>query len=438
MKKALYLILTAICCISCDSYLDIEPVGQVMPDSEEEFRNFITSAYSITTSQKILTTYRTDELGLSPNAQGIEQYEDIFIWNDLNPSPLTQSMSYGSFYNSIFYVNYIIESKETMDGEQIAINQLVGEAHALRALQYFELINLYAKPYNALTANTDPGVPITTYYDTEQDYPIRTVEEVYSLILEDLEQADRLITVDQQPLGYNYRFSKAAIKAFKARVYLYKQEWQNAVDNANEALAIKSDLQNLNTDVAQLPSEYNSIESILALETVASFDLVSNATISNDLIAAYNPTEDLRFDLYFRKNAKGDVHSRKSAETKFKVSYRTSELYLIQAEALVHLQNTALAKSSLLELAVNRYTAQGFDTYEQKLDALNSEELLKEILEERRREFAIEGHRWNDLRRTTQPEIKKLYNGTRYTLEQGDARYVIPFPRDAVINNPDL
>lgn len=438
MKKILYLIVTLLCCVSCSDYLDIEPVGQVIPNTQEEFRSFLTSAYSITTSQKVLTTYRTDELSLSNDAQGVEQYEDIFIWNDLNPSPLTQSFPYGSFYNIIFYTNYIINNKEAIEGDKTTIDQLVGEAHALRALQYFELINLYAKPYHPSTANTDAGVPITTYYDTDKNYPVSSVEEVYRLIVSDLDQAESLITIEQQPVGYHYRFSTLAIKAFKARVYLYQQDWQKAIDYANEALAIKSDLQNLQTENDILPSEYNSIESILALETVASFDLVSNASISDDLIRAYTPSEDLRYALYFTEKSNGKVHSTKSSETKFKVSYRTSELYLIHAEAWMHLNNPNQAKTAVLELASNRYTAQGLEVYKQKLDTLNEDDLLQEILEERRREFAIEGHRWNDLRRTTQPEITKFYDGVRYILEEKDERYVIPFPNDAIINNPEL
>lgn len=438
MKKILYLILTVTCCISCDDYLDVKPVGQVIPNSVEEYRSFLTAAYSISTPNKILTTYRTDELALSFNAPGIEQYEDLFIWNDLNPSPLAQSFPYGSFYNIIFYANHIIKSSGAIEGDQVAVNQLVGEAHALRALQYFELINLYAKPYNSATSSTDAGVPITTFYDADREYPVSTVAEVYTLILSDLEEAENLIHIDEQLLGYNYRFSELSIKAFKARLYLYKQEWQKALDYANYALAIKSELQDLNTNITMMPSEYNGVESILALETVASFDLVNNASISDDLVSAYHPSDDLRFDLYFKQKLDGSLRSKKSAETKFKVSYRTSELYLIRAEALVHLQKPDLAKESLLHLAKNRYTPQGFDAYGLIVDALNSENLLEEILEERRREFAIEGHRWNDLRRTNQPEITKRFDGVTYTLKKNDARYVIPFPKDAVINNPDL
>ncbi|WP_218599266.1 RagB/SusD family nutrient uptake outer membrane protein [Polaribacter sp. NJDZ03] len=438
MKNIIYTFFITLSFISCDEYLDIEPVGQVIPKSVEEYRSFLTSAYAITKESKVLTTYRTDELSLSKDAAGIEFYQDLFIWNDINPSPLTSVFPYATFYNTIFYTNHVINSEATIEESQSDKEQLIGEAYALRAMQYFELINLYAKPYNKTTASTDVGVPITTEYDSEKKYETKTVEEVYALILSDLTQAEALLNIEKQVVGLNYRFSMVAVKAFKSRVYLYQQEWQKAIDAANEALAINTEIQNLNADASIMPSEFNSVESILALETVATVDLVSNTTISNTLINAYNSSEDLRFSLYFKQNTDGSFSSKKSAETKFKVSYRTAELHLTIAECLAALNEDVLAKEKLIAFAENRYTTDGFNTYKANVNLLNSNDLKTEILEERRREFAIEGQRWNDLRRTTQPKLTKIFDGVTYILEENDARYVIPFPNDATINNPNL
>ncbi|MBR2475689.1 MAG: RagB/SusD family nutrient uptake outer membrane protein, partial [Bacteroidaceae bacterium] len=66
-----------------------------------------------------------------------------------------------------------------------------------------------------------------------------------------------------------------------------------------------------------------------------------------------------------------------------------------------------------------------------------------EIAAERQREMAYQGHRWFDLRRTTQPEIIKVYTladktEETYTLEQSDERYTLRFPQEAVEANPEL
>ena len=66
------------------------------------------------------------------------------------------------------------------------------------------------------------------------------------------------------------------------------------------------------------------------------------------------------------------------------------------------------------------------------------DELRTEILNERRREFAFQGHRWFDLRRTTQPSIEREYKGIVYTLEENDERYTLRLPVEAVAANPEL
>lgn len=436
--KYIFLFISYIALVSCDDYLDIEPVGKIIPKTVKDYRSFLTSAYNIKKSHKILTTYSADELKLSKDSQGVEQYKDIYTWNVTNPDPRKRNFPYSSFYKTIFYANHVINNSENMEGDNNEKNQLVGEAYALRAMQYFDLINLYAKPYNASSASSDKGVPITTEYDSEKEYPVHSVEKVYNLILSDISEAEKRLNVNQQKTGYNYRFSVIAVKSLKARVLLYQNKWQEAINASEKALAIKSALTNLNKDSNKMPSEYDSVESILALDEVSSFDISVKTEISESLINSYDNINDLRFALYFSKNSNNRYNARKNANAKYKCSYRTSELYLTIAEALTQLNKTDLAKVKLIEFTKNRYTSTGWNTYKTKVNSLSKEALLTEILEERRREFAIEGHRWNDLRRTTQPEITKIYNGKTYALQKNDSRYVIPFPKNAIINNPNL
>ena len=69
---------------------------------------------------------------------------------------------------------------------------------------------------------------------------------------------------------------------------------------------------------------------------------------------------------------------------------------------------------------------------------MNQNNLIKEILNERARELAFEGHRWFDLRRTTRPSIQKVIDGQSYTLEENDARYTLRIPQAAIDANPGL
>jgi hypothetical protein len=67
---------------------------------------------------------------------------------------------------------------------------------------------------------------------------------------------------------------------------------------------------------------------------------------------------------------------------------------------------------------------------------MKEEDLIQEILDERARELAFEGHRWYDLRRTTQPALTRVYDGTTYTLLH--EQYTMRFPSEAVEANPEI
>lgn len=440
MKKITRYLWVILVLASCDGYLDIEPVGLVIPKSVEEYRSFLTTAYAIKSSNKILTTYRGDELTLANDFRGVDQYKDIYLWNDQNPDPFSLQFPYATFYNTIFYANHVIKNAQNMKGGQEDIDQLVGEAYALRALQYFELINLYAKPYNEATASGDAGVPIVTTYDPDADYPKKSVQKVYDLILSDLTKGESLTNIERYETGYNYRFSRLAIQAFQARVHLYMGHWQEAVDASEQVLNTLPDLQDLNIQKELMPSEYNAVESILALQEVSSFDIATHSPISDVLINKYNQTTDLRFSIYFDKNSNGKFYSKKTAQNNFKCTFRTADLYLMIAESYARLGDASLSQSrkSLLALARHRYTPAGFALYESEINAMSQEDLVQEILKERARELAIEGHRWNDLRRTSRENITKVFEGKTYELIQDDPRYVIPIPQNAKINNPNL
>ncbi len=436
-KKIIISITALIGFTSCEDYLDIKPVGQIIPTTLEDYRQFLTAGYNIPKKDKVLSTYRTDELTITEKSVGAEYVRDIYIWQDDTNTTLTSQFPYSNFYSTIFYTNEIINNKNKIEGNSKEINQLVGEAYALRALQYFNLINLYAKPYNKSTANTDEGVPLVTTYDADKEYPRAKVEVIYNQILSDIEQSEKLLNVQTQKIGYNYRFSVVALKALKANVYLYQKEWEKASISAKEGLAIKSELQNLNTNNKILPSEYNSVESILALDEVATLEINSNTLISEKLSNSYDQANDLRFDNYFRKKDDG-LHSKKSGDKRFKCTFRTADLHFILAESQANLGNLDKVKEILRIFAKNRYNSTGFSTFVTNLNGLNKEQLIDLILKERQREFAIEGKRWFDLRRTTQEKITKTYNGATYTLEQDDKRYTLPFPKSAVISNPLL
>lgn len=422
--------------VSCDDFLDIEPEGKVIPKSVEDYRKVMTSAYTKYPSHKSLTSLRTDELGIDAYSNDFMSYREIAMWKDNAQDAVTNEFPWLSFYNVIFYTNQIInEGVKTME-ETSDKDQILAEAYALRAYTYFDLLNLYAKPYNKATASTDKGVPINLVIDLEQLLAPSSVEQVYKQIHMDLNRSKQLMKVEKQIAGINYRFSKSALSALEARINLYQQNWDAALVSTNEALGYKSELMDLNQSKI-VPNHYTSVESIMALDETLDSPIQYMSFLSNDLLQAYDQNDDLRFPLYFEKN--GSLYKvKKGGNNEFKSSFRVAELYFIKAEALLKTKQLALAKETLAKVLVKRYKAEALPAIETNLASMNNEQLMTFILEERMREFALEGHRWFDLRRANQKKIIHVLEGKEYILIENDPRYTISFPISAKRNNPYL
>lgn len=97
----------------------------------------------------------------------------------------------------------------------------------------------------------------------------------------------------------------------------------------------------------------------------------------------------------------------------------------------------------MLTLLKNRLQNSYYNEKATEIEAMNQQQLIDEIMNERARELIFEGHRWFDLRRTTRPEIVKVYFDANFdmhtaTLQQDDPKYIIPYPEEAIQNNPNL
>lgn len=429
---AAFILLTGV--TSCKKYLDIEPVGRVIPKTADDFRALLTTAYNSFPAHKSLLAVRTDELVLDEWATDYPALKDIYSWKDGNPDPVTFQFPYIGFYTVIFNANHVIAEVENEAGKTDITAQIKGEAYLLRAYAHFELLNLYAKPYNKATAATDRGIPLSLKIDLEQNYAPATIEAVYTQVLADIDAGRQLLNTATFEAGKNYRFTTRAALALLARVREFRGEWAQALEAATQALTLNSELEDLNTST-RLPSHYLSVENIMSMEKA--FDLRSAAMVSEHLLGIYDQENDLRFPLYFSKSG-GDYVSLKGNSDALKISFRNGELYLIQAEAALQTDDIALARQSLLALKAKRLKPVLYQAEATRINTLVKASLLEEIYAERERELALEGHRWYDLRRYGQPSITHSNSSEIFILQQNDPRYTIRFPKDAIANNPNL
>ena len=420
---------------SCDNFLDITPTGKVIATTGEEYRALLTNEYKYFPKDRHMTTVRTDELQLSGNTSSndLDAYLDLWLWKDDNPSPTTSYFSWRTYYHNIYIANYIIEHQhEITNAKADEISQLVGEAYMMRAYDLFLLVNLYAEPYTHCTPATTRGVPMLLEADVNAIPGSSSVEAVYQQVLADLTLAEQHMNVSQWEQGKNYRFNKVAAQALRARTYLYMGRWQEALTAAQAVIAAHGDLVDLNATDALLPDDYQSAENIVALEQFSSnLSTVINQP-SKDFLALYR-SGDQRKSTYY-KRATSTTYSLLKSEGY--CSFRSAEAYLTAAEAEAQLGNTANAIELLKPLLAKRLNTTAYNEALELMAAMNQSQLLQEIYDERGRELAFEGHRWYDLRRTTQPALTRTYKGETYTLTPD--KYTMRFPTEAVESNPEI
>ena len=421
----------------CNDFLDIQPVGKVMPKTAKEYRALLTDAYSRIPAERGKTTFRSDELTMEgeTNTTNLDSYLDIWRWNDTSPDETTLPFEWLQFYYVSYIANSVIEQQynitEATDAER---NQLAGEAYMLRAYMHFILVNLYAEPYTHCDPKNTKGIPLKLDSDINKVLSRNTIAEVYTSILSDIKEAERLLNVEEWPEGETYRFNTLSVPAFRARVYLYMGDWQQAYTNATDVVGKHGELEDL-TASSTLPNHYQSVEAILSMENIFNSSSLGAGYVASGLLSLYR---DLRKSKFYKQLSASATEVLKAGVNTYRCTFRSAEFYLTAAEAALELNDMDNARHYLTELMKKRYLSAIYPTYEAEILSMTQDELREEIYNERFRELALEGHRWFDLRRTTRQELTKTYKGETYVLQKDDSRYTLRIPADAIEANPGL
>lgn len=423
---------------ACDNFLDITPTGKVIAETGDEYRALLTYEYNNFTKDRYMTTLRTDEIVMDKSKSSstdLDAYLDLWRWKDDNPSPTTSYFSWRSYYHAIYIANYIIEHQnEIKEATRDEINQLVGEAYMMRAYNHFLLVNLYAEPYTHCNPRETRGVPMLLKADVNAVPRSSSVDSVYNQVISDLEKAEMYLNVETWELGKNYRFNKVSPQALRSRVYLYMGRWKDALNAAKIVLQSHNALENLNSGTT-LPNSFKSAENIVALERYSSNLYTVINMPSGSFIGLYR-SGDQRRTKYFKRVTSSTYSLLKGGSDDLACSFRTAEMYLTAAETSARLNETETAISYLTPLLENRLNASALQNTAELMDNMSQEELIQEIMDERARELAFEGHRWFDLRRTTRPALTRKYDGITYTIQP--EQYTMRFPSEAVEANPEI
>ncbi len=340
------------------------------------------------------------------------------------------------------------------------LKEYKAEAKLIRALCYFDLLTLYAKPYK-LTNGTSLGLPLrlNAENNTQNNNLARSsVADVYKQIIEDLNTAESDLpsTYSDATLRVTRAHKNTAI-ALKTRVYLSMGDYANVVNEAKKIVPAVAPFQSatgvahaLQADVTTVFSNYLTTESIFSMPMTND----NPPGTQNQLGYYYTATNGGNAE-YFLNNKPGGIFMEttwpatdkrksmlvvsggKNYVTKFKgpspfTDYvpvvRYAEVLLNYAEALAQTGNLSLS-FDLLKAIRNRSDAAYTFPASTNADATS---LTNAILIERRIELLCEGFRAIDLLRLGLPIPKKdVINQVNPT----DASYIWPIPNSEMVSN---
>lgn len=487
-KPAFLLIVTVLLMATACDDLDYKPANQLdnetIGQSAELLGNLTIGTYSrlrernYMRNRHISQEYPSDDIVLCKTTGDHLLYS--YNYQHLVNSGISLNLWQQAYYG-IFSANTVIEA--IPDDATTELLQLKGENLFLRALMHFDLLRMYARPYNQ-NPETNLGVVIKST-TAEPELPSRsTVAESYAFIVADLLQAAELMHVNKSPIFA----SKEVAWALLARVYLYMEDYENALKYAD--LVIDSERYDL------LPTEQyqvyftlfpeNNRETIFAIKLRDVENMAKNSIGSMyhgvggwGEIFASEPYRDLLYknandarinfiDPEYTLDANGKRIPDPSMHGGYKVNIRDNQpkyfinkytneggIQMLASPVVIRLAELYLIKAEIfaktgreedaLEL-VNRIRTRAGLAGDQLFTLSHMqgyETVLDIVLDERRLELAWEGHRAFDCFRNGRPVDRNYvpafaWSGPKRAIMPDENSIVHLIPENEIALNPNL
>ncbi len=491
MTKIKYLMVAVATMFATTSCLDKLPESAIPTDeamqSYNDAEQTLTGIYSMMKSSALWSGHLT----LLPDIQAdlvyaVDGYSNTYgqhwLWDIRSTNSEIESV-YASLYGIISNCNFFLEridnivAQQTDDNRITILEQYTGEVYTIRALCYSELLKLFCKAYNPATADTDLGVVLRKHYSTTERSVRASMKDSYEFVLSDLKKAEEILNPDYDAYS-SYYMTNAVAHALHARVALYMQDWEAAIEHSTEVIGRDThyilDPANIewNGGMTYFDRMWNYDTSYETLWQVG-FTPTSMGGALGQVFLSFNndytyyypdyvPAQwvlnlytsgDMRYSSYFATLTTGYDHAltwplliKYYGNQEF-ISYviyhvvmpkpfRLAEQYLIRAEAYCRQENPnfSLASKDLTTLRENRFTSGGGSI------ALSQENFIEEIANERVRELFMEGHRLQDIKRwgnlyrggegfTREQQNHTLEAGSTLSVKANDPRFVWPIPQ---------
>ncbi|MCK0159871.1 RagB/SusD family nutrient uptake outer membrane protein [Allomuricauda sp. F6463D] len=407
--------------------------------------------------------------GMYNELQSSDYYGDNFLIMSDVSSDIAQSIGTWDFYremdtyevsaagnteNDNFYkranstinmANNVLDKVAALeDIPEDSKDAMLGAAYFVRALALFDLNRVYGGVPGVVGTMGMPVIREATGSIEDITYPERpALLDSYLAVEEDLLSAEELLPeTDDKTVA-----SKGAARALLSRLYLYLGYYEDVITYSSDVITDSN--YTLNPDFFDIFDTKSNQESI--------FELDFNSSDQSGIRNWYNPNGG-RGDLtsheafYLEATAdpldvRGQLFGFSESNGHFQTKYqkaggldniyiiRIAEMYLNRAEALAQMEELDDAIDDLNEVR----TRAGVD--EITTTPSTKEEVLELIWNERKLEFAFEGHRFFDLARTGQimdvlQNIDRM-NGPAVSIPE-IGRAVFPIPRFELDANPNM
>lgn len=429
---------------ACDKQLDLVPENNLI--EEQVLADKVTAERLL--AGGFYTQYTVERSGVIPIADqstGIAYLpSNNFYLGTIDPNLFTVSSIWQTHYKAINVANVIINNLPAeAKFDIISQKQYVAEAKFLRAYSYFRLALLFG--YNVLGTSSDanPCLPLqlNPFVGVNQIVPRSTNRQVFDQVVKDLEEA-----VPDLPSSYpdaqnmdmklRSRAVKSVGRAFLSRVYLYLNNYDKAIANADLVLADNNyvlaaspaDVFPNNKSVIAVPANIPFNKEVvygypLSWSTTLSASQANNYQADPAFIQTYT-ANDIRKTMVY--NIGTLLITGKYTSPSFYdniMVVRLSEVMLNKAEALarrdglnqtsVDILNTIYRRAFPATLKPVPYTLASF---------ADKNTLVTRILQERRWELAFEGH----------DRFDKIRSGLPINPVLPLNRYALPIPQAEV------
>lgn len=422
---------------SCKDFLDLEPVSQgvavsntsadsVLYQSANEVEAALAGAYG---------DFKNEYYQLDYFVNGDAQSDDAYAGGDnpanfqiddyaLDATNSNVSRDWAYLYSTIGKTNSVINNVRLVDDPALTpdrVEEIVGEASFIRAFMYFQLVQLWGDvPLQLTEVKTISADKLDEIY--AQIFPARApASEVYDQIIADLETALTRVKTTDIHKGYA---TVGAVNAMLAKVYATREphDWDKVKSYCDAVIAGGYSLLPEYDDLWDNANE-NSAESIFEInysggptdgnwgvKIFRGLDWKKFNLPSNDLVQAFDDENDAirkaESIIFLDVSGKWSDSHWPQTEYPFINKYRNFEEGSPQNYIFIRLADILLLKAEALNETGDTEGARGLvDQIRSRAGlngtpASNQAEMRLAIEKERRLEFAFEGLRWFDLKRT--------------------------------------